>query len=282
MWSTSRGDGRDIVFVHGWTMDHRDEMRTYEPIFATRPAARPGWRRHYLDLPGMGQSPAQEDIVDMDGLLEALVRFVAGRFGDRRFVLAGTSAGGYLARGLLARMPRSIDGMLLRAPMVVPRDDRRDVDPVAPLIVDAAALHALSADDGLTADAVLLQTPDYVRALREKMRETVRPAQAAADHRFLQRIREDPDRYAFSFDLDLATARFDGPSLVVTGRHDSNVGFRDAWRLAQQFTRSTHVVLDRAEHGLPIDQQPLFAALVHDWLDRLDEADAARVALPSP
>lgn len=282
MWSTSKGEGRDIVFVHGWTMDHRDEMRTYEPIFAARPAARPRWRRHYLDLPGMGQSPAQEDIVDMDGLLEALVRFVNGRFGDRRFVLAGTSAGGYLARGLLARMPRSIDGMLLRAPLVVPRDDQRDVDPVAPLIVDASALDALSADDALTPDEVLIQTPDYVRALREKMREAVRPAQAAADHRFLEPIRKDPARYTFSSDMDLATAPFDGPSLVVTGRHDSSVGFRDAWRLTAQLTRSTHVVLDRAEHGLPIDQQPLFAALVHDWLDRLDEADASRVGPPSP
>lgn len=158
----------------------------------------------------------------MDGMLEALVRFVAGRFGDGRFALAGTSAGGYLARGLLARMPRSIDGMLLRAPLVVPRDDRRDVDPIAPLIVDAGALDGLSADDALTSGEVLIQTPDYVRALREKMHDAVLPAQSAADHRYLEPIRQDPVRYAFSFDVDLATAPFDGPSLVVTGRHDSS------------------------------------------------------------
>jgi hypothetical protein len=28
-------------------------------------------------------------------------------------------------------------------------------------------------------------------------------------------------------------------------------------------------MLDRAEHGLPIDQQAVFAALVRDWLDRV-------------
>lgn len=275
MWSTSKGEGRDIVFVHGWTIDHRDEMRTYEPIFAARPASRPSWRRHYLDLPGMGRSPAEEGIVDMDGMLAALIRFIADRFGNRPFTLAGTSAGGYLARGLLAKIPGSIDGILLRAPLGVPQDDLRDIDPVAPLIVDAAAVDAVSADDGIAPGDVLIQTPAYVQALREKMHDTVLPAQAAADHRFLEPIRQDAARYTLSFDVDDMTQPFDGPSLVVTGRHDSSVGFRDAWRLAARFTRSTHVVLDRAEHGLPIDQQPLFAALVNDWLDRLDEASAA-------
>lgn len=47
MWHRSEGEGRDILFIHGWTMDHRDEMRTYEPVFALRS----GWRRHYIDLP---------------------------------------------------------------------------------------------------------------------------------------------------------------------------------------------------------------------------------------
>ena len=65
---------------------------------------------------------------------------------------------------------------------------------------------------------------------------------------------------------------FDGPSLIVTGRLDDSVGFRDAWRLVPKLTRATFVVLDRAEHGLPIDQQTLFEALVVDWLDRLSEA----------
>jgi len=34
MWTRTEGSGRDVVFIHGWTMDHRDEARTYEPIFA--------------------------------------------------------------------------------------------------------------------------------------------------------------------------------------------------------------------------------------------------------
>ncbi len=36
-----RGAGRPIVFLHGWTLDHRLELVDYEPIFQ----ARAGWRR---------------------------------------------------------------------------------------------------------------------------------------------------------------------------------------------------------------------------------------------
>ena len=45
------GEGRPILLLHGWTMDRRVEMDTYERIFATRP----GWQRIYPDLPGMGR-----------------------------------------------------------------------------------------------------------------------------------------------------------------------------------------------------------------------------------
>jgi pimeloyl-ACP methyl ester carboxylesterase len=66
-----------------------------------------------------------------------------------------------------------------------------------------------------------------------------------------------------------AGAPFARPSLIVAGRHDSSVGFKDATRLLPRFARSTFVILDRAEHGLPIDQQTIFESLVIDWLDRM-------------
>ena len=49
------GEGRPILFLHGWTMARRVEIVVYEKIFATRP----GWRRIYPDLPGMGRSMAK-------------------------------------------------------------------------------------------------------------------------------------------------------------------------------------------------------------------------------
>jgi hypothetical protein len=40
----ARGEGRPILFLHGWTMNRRLEIADYEPIFASRS----GWRRPCL------------------------------------------------------------------------------------------------------------------------------------------------------------------------------------------------------------------------------------------
>lgn len=269
LWARSEGAGRPIVFIHGWTMDHRDEMRTYEPILA----GLGGWRRHYLDLPGMGRTPASPGIRTLDDMLEACLDAIAALVGSERFCLAGTSAGAYLARGVLARRREQVAGVLLRVPLVVPADAERDRDPVAPLIRNEAAVAVLDASERAALGEVLVQTPAYVAALRAKLREAVAPAQQAADDPFLSAIRDDPTRYRFSFDLDAAPVLCAGPSLIVAGRHDTHVGYRDAWRLVAKLPRASFAVLDRAEHGLPIDQQDLFSALVRDWLVRVAEQE---------
>lgn len=270
LWHRSEGSGRDIVFVHGWSMDHRDELRVYEPIFARRS----GWRRHYVDLPGMGRSPADSRIGDLDGMLEALLAWVKRRIGDGPLILAGTSAGAYLSLGALAQPDIRIDGLLLRAPLIEPDDQRRDVDPPAPIITDPAVREAIPAAEREAMGELMIQTPAYLEAMRSKMREAVTPAMAAANQAFLTPIRSDRSRYRLRA-LAETLPGFDRPALIVTGRLDASVGYRDAWRLMPGFPRATFIALDRAEHGVPIDQQKIFAALVDDWLDRLEEGDVA-------
>lgn len=103
------GEGRPILLLHGWTMDRRVEMFDYEKIFA----ARPGWRRIYPDLPGMGRPVAKAGLFDQDQVLPG------------RFVLAGTSLGAYLARAIAARRRSRIAGLLLRMPCIFAEDARR-------------------------------------------------------------------------------------------------------------------------------------------------------------
>lgn len=272
LWSRSEGEGRDIVFLHGWSMDHRDEFRVYEPVFAQRA----GWRRHYIDLPGMGRSPADARIENLDDMLGAVLAWIDIRLGGRPVVLAGTSAGALLALGTLLRPHIRVDGLLLRAPLVESDNDRRDVDTPHPVIVDRALDQNISDAERKAMGPLMIQTPAYLAAMRAKMREAVLPAVAAADTAFLAPIRNDKSRYRLrGFDVD-TLPRFDQPALILTGRLDASVGYRDAWRLMPHMPRATFATLDRAEHGLPVDQQVLFAALVGDWLDRLEEAAAHR------
>ena len=64
-------------------------------------------------------------------------------------------------------------------------------------------------------------------------------------------IRTDPKRYGFSFDLIEAEKTFEEPTLIIAGRRDTTVGYRDAWSILDSYPRATFVALDRADHGWP-------------------------------
>lgn len=92
----------------------------------------------------------------------------------------------------------------------------------------------------------------------------------AGDPDFLDRLQADPDNYALSIDVDSLPHPFIKPTLIITGRQDSNVGYRDAWSLLENFPRASFAVLDRAGHYLE-EKDDVNRALVEEWLLRVEE-----------
>jgi pimeloyl-ACP methyl ester carboxylesterase len=264
------GEGRPILFLHGWTMDRRDERLDYERVLA----ARPGWRRLYLDLPGMGETPARPWIHDMDGFLDVILRFIDQVLPGERFSVAGCSAGGYLALGVAHRLGDRLDGLHLRAPKILADPAERTVPTFCRLIEDPDLMAGLDPAARTDLSEALIQRPNYLAAYERKQRDHVRPGNAAADLGFLDPIRLDPRRYGFSFDIEHPPEPCLAPALIITGRQDIVTGYRDAWRIIENYPRASFAVLDRADHGLPIQHDRLFDALVEDWLDRVAEMAA--------
>lgn len=229
----------------------------------------PGLRRIYVDLPGMGTTPAN-NVQDLDDIYHRLVQFIDSRIATSRFLLVGTSCGGYLARAIAQKYLKQVDGLLLRVPLIESTDSQRDLDAVQPVAANEQLMSNLSADDRTLLGNVLVQTPAYVQALKTKYEQVICPAVKATDKKVLDPIRADPQRYRLSCSLD-ESAQFFAPTLIVCGRHDGTVGYRDSLRLLELYPRSTYVVLDRGTHGLPIDETGVFEALVRDWITRVHE-----------
>lgn len=266
LWREWRGEGPAALFLHGWPMDHRDEAATFDATFA-----RAGYARLYCDLPGMGRSADGPVPHDLDGFLDALTALVAEELGDEPFVLSGTSAGAYLARGLAARLGAQVRGLILRVPLIEPDEDRRDRDPVAPLVRDPALMAAMTAGTRDLLEEPLVETRLWTRDLAAKLRATVVPAMGAADRATLDPIRDDRRRYVLTGAADWPA--YDAPALVVTARQDAVVGWRDALGAVSDWPRATVAILDMAGHEVPLRfQQPLFDALVADFLRRLEIA----------
>jgi pimeloyl-ACP methyl ester carboxylesterase len=235
------GEGPPIVFLHGWQLDHRIELADFEPVFESGS----NWRRIYVDLPGAGLSDIGS-VRNQDDILEVILAFIDEVVGTGPFSLVGTSAGGYLARGVVAERRSRIDGLLLRVPMVVP----------------AHAKRRLPAKD----EGSLLGASDR-RDHELKDQQLYLPAVAKADP-MLSQIEADPKRYGFSFDLDARSA-LRAPGLIITGRKDQTVGYADTLPLLSLYPEATFALIAEADHSTPVGDRPLFDALVRNWLMRV-------------
>jgi pimeloyl-ACP methyl ester carboxylesterase len=256
----SYGQGHPLIALHGFSPDHRLMTGCLEPIFEQRD----GWQRIYLDLPGMGQTPGEKWITNSDQMLDVVLEFIERVIPGQRFALAGESYGGYLARGVICRKPALVDGLFLICPLIVPDFGKRTLPPHVTLVQDPELLSQLAPNDREEfASFAVVQSP----AIWARTRDQVIAGVRAADEEFLTRLSQG---YSLSFDVDAAA--FDKPTLMLLGRQDAMVGYRDAWEILENYPRGTLAVLDQAGHNLQIEQETLFNALANEWLDRIEKS----------
>jgi pimeloyl-ACP methyl ester carboxylesterase len=263
------GSGRPLLALHGWPLDHRHMQAALEPLFA----GRPGWRRIYPDLPGMGRTRAPDWIASQGQVVELIEELIEALLPGQRFALAGTSYGGWLVRALVHDMGARLDGVAAIVPAMYGTSDSPALGRSSPSLprhrvrrADPAFVAALEPGEEGALDMVVSQDV----AVIERWRRAILPAGAVADTAFLERLRVAG--YELGFDPDALAQPFDRPALILTGRFDDVCGYRRAYDLLDAYPCATFAVLDGAGHSLPEEQPALFAALVGDWLDRVAAA----------
>ena len=256
------GTGIPLLVLDGWGSSGRITMVGCERLFE----GRTGWRRLYVELPGHGKTPMPDWLQTPDDLLDALLEFMDAVAPGERFVVTGVSFGAHVALGLLHRRFDQMDGVML------------DIPGLGRLPSDPPAKHAIARD------------PDFVSALEpgeewmghilvvqsRAMAENVRALMkywVPLHPEFEPRLRGKP----FSFDATVLPEPFPAPTLIVTGRQDHLVGYKDAWSILDSFPRATFAVLDRAGHLFDLEQPVLQKALINEWLDRIEEYAAQRL-----
>lgn len=256
-----QGSGIPLLALHGWWVDHRFMTGMLEPIFG----GRPGYRRIYADSPGMGRTPAPASVNSSDDILDALLGLVDGVIGDEPFLLVGHSHGGYMARAIANRRPDQVAGLAVINPL----------GPGGP-VPDHVVFYRAGDLDGILDPSLegeyggylVVQTPETLRLFQEREG----PGYAVADGAALERIYAN---FALRQQPEAAAEAFTKPTLILTGRQDSFVGYALAWEWLDHYPRATYVVLDQAGHGLPHEQVALVDALITEWLDRVSVHRAA-------
>lgn len=145
------GSGRPMVMLPGRPSDHRIMARFMEPLFTQRE----GWLRIYPDLPGTGRTPAVDRLATHDAMLNTMLAFIDKVIPGQRFVLAGLSYGGYLARGVIYHRAAWIDGLMLCAPQVKADPAQAQLPPRTAIVEDPA----VAAELGPISNLVVVQNP---------------------------------------------------------------------------------------------------------------------------
>lgn len=253
-----QGDGIPVLALHGAGVDHGEVMACLEPVFG----AVTGYRRIYPDLPGMGLTHAPETIKSADDVLGVLLAFIDGVIGTQPLLVIGHSAGGYYAQAIADHRRDQVFGLSLLCPLLGGLHDVPEHEVV---------YRSENIGDAEFRDYFTVHTDRML----DRYRRYVEPAAALADESALARIGE-------RWELRSPPAQAKGlpnrcPTLIVTGRQDSAVGYARAWKMLGHYPRATFAVLDGAGHALPHEQPELLRALVSEWLDRV-QGDPPREA----
>ncbi len=253
------GVGIPIIILHGFSPDHRLMKGCMEPIFVERA----GWRRIYIDLPGMGQTKDYEQISNSDEMLEAVVDFINAIIPNQPYLMVGESYGGYITRGVIKQQKDQVMGAAFICPMIIPEKQHRTLPKHTNIFSDDEFLTKLTKEerDDFTSTQVVLDEYNWNRYLHE-----VLAGCQVANHQFLDKVQK---HYGFSFSIDELV--FDKPCVFLLGKQDSIVGYKDAFAILDKFPRATFAVLDRAGHNLQIEQADLLNAHISEWLSRVDE-----------
>jgi pimeloyl-ACP methyl ester carboxylesterase len=177
-----------------------------------------------------------------------------------------------IAHGIRLHRAELIDGIAMIVPAIIAEDPKRTLPPHKILVEDPAVRADLTPAEADFFDIAVVRSHkwlDYERTFPQV------PEDENGDPEFLSKIREQPEKYAFSFEVDNVSEPFPGPSLIITGRQDAMVGYRDAWNILEKYPRATYVVFDRAGHLLE-EKADLVNALMNEWLDRVEESAALR------
>ena len=250
MYYETVGDGVPVLMLHGYYVDHHIMTGCLEPVLEQEECR--GYKRIYLDLPGMGKTKSVFWIKNADTLSEVLVRFVHEVIGAQPFILAGESYGGYLARGIIKACSAQICGSLFICPCIIPDYEKRDLPKFQVMEREDMQEYAPEKDYNDYAESMVVQTPKTWQRYETEVMAGVN----VADSMFLQEYQRNG--YAFSCDVDQVEETYHFPTVFFAGRQDDCVGFKDACGILRNYENSSFLVLNAAGHNLQIDQEEIF------------------------
>lgn len=248
------GEGKTVILLGISPM-----KETMEPIFNQMK----GYKRIYINPPGFGETKVENWIKSTDDVLDVVIKAIKNLVSHEMFSIVGWSYTGYLARGVISKLKGQITSALLICPVVVGDSKKRNLPKNLSIIKDDDFISGLNEQDSQAIKSLVIQNKETLKNFKEMFAEF-----KYMDSDFYNSIKEK-GKYEYSFDINEITQPFDSPTLVILGRQDTIVGYKDALELVDYYTNGSFVLLAQGGHNLQAEQKEVFTTLVKKWLGEI-------------
>lgn len=249
------GEGIPMLLVHGWAINHSYMLSTMEPIFneLTTPI-----KRIYIDIPGMGLSKPGK-IKNGDGIISILIDFMNELSPDDNYYACGNSFGSVIVRGLAAKCPQRVKGLILIAPA---EDKRNIVDNEGICTIDREFLNSLSEEERrpfMRMQANL--TPEVYSRFKAQVEASMKINE---NNNYLKTTLKG----SFSFDINklIIKNKYKGDVLILTGKYDIAVGYKNQFEWLNIFKNASYFAIDGAGHNINVDKPEIFNSIITGWI----------------
>ncbi|SHH93424.1 alpha/beta hydrolase [Clostridium grantii] len=233
------GNGLPLIILHGLYLDSISMIRAVEsPSVQLQ-----GFKRIYIDMPGMGQSPRHELENNSDTMLDLLCELITVLINDHPFIVIGYSYGGYIAQGIAKRFLHQIIGEVLICPVIISQPEKRIKTSVTHQDIDENFFNSLDekTQKKLLTKMVVINERTYHRSEADFSR-----AIALADKEFLKELAEK--QYSSTY-IESNKSIHQHKSLIFLGYQDTSVGYQDMLDRLYIYPNATVNLLSNASHS---------------------------------
>lgn len=254
-----KGEGYPVLFIHGYYADHRLMKGMMEPIIGDL-----NYKRIYLDLPGMGKTKNYDSVESADDFVNIICSFASEVVGSEKFVIIGFSYGGYLARAVHYKMKEQVGAIALICPAIYSDRKKRELPKQVILKENKLIKDYLSDLEILSYNKVCVIQDEKIIT---RFKNEILISKDNCDMKFLVKMLRN--NYNVSFSIDELMEPYCISALIVCGRQDSVVGYKDAFRLMKNYPYGDYHVLNGAGHNVHFEREKAFDNIFKEWFENL-------------
>jgi len=167
------GEGIPMLIIPGLFISSQSMMPVFEPVVSETNR----FKRIYIDMPGMGQSPRHSLENNSESMIKIATEFVKQVIGDEPFYLTSYSYGGYIATGIAREMKEQVLAEIRVCAVIKAEMKRRNIPAHKVLNIEDGVLDGL--DEGLvkrTLEDLVDITEENFARYKKEINEELRKA----------------------------------------------------------------------------------------------------------